>query len=997
VLRFLIHRPIAVLLSFIAALLLGILAARTLPVSLLPDIPIPRITVQLQYEEAAARELEQTIVSPLRTQLMQVSGLEDIRSRTRDGNAVVELFFRFGVNTDLAFLEVNEQVDRAMGNLPRDLLRPQVIKANVSDIPVFYLSVQPSDEEQELAAEQRLQLADFTRNVVKRRLEQQSTVAFADQSGYASPEIRIYPDREGLSALGLPVDFIGDLISRNNINLGSILLQDGYYQYNLRFRSGINNVEDIRQLYFNHEGRTLQLQDIARVELRQAEQRGKFLHNGEEAIVLSVRKQADARLFDLQDQVTELIDTLRAENPQLQFQVTNDQTQLLRVSIDNLLSSLLYGAVFAFLILILFFREWRTPLLIALAVPAALLTALLGFYLLNLSVNTISLAGLILGVGLMIDNSIIVMENIRQQRRMGYSLSEACVRGGNEVIRPLISSALTTCSVFLPLVFLSGLAGALFYDQAISIALTLGTSLVVAFLLLPVVYRLLTQKKTPVEGKEEQGYRGYVRSVDRAFRWRWPLLGFFLALAAAGIYLGTRLPAQQFPQLSREAIVARINWNAPVDLQENQRRCLQLLDAVDELTLASDIYVGEEQFLLSAQRQALNEARFVLYASNSDTLSLLQKRLQTQLKNQYPGALATVQPLANLFDQIFGEEEAPVVTRIQLDNSAETNRSELEQALGPWFQSQRLPLQLPPTQQQYEILIDAETALRYGLDYQQVYRRLLQLFSQQEIDVLRRSDRFIPILYGEERASLGRLLQRALLQNEAGQQYPLSTFVEVQRTVVWRSIQADRAGVFVPVDLPAYRPEWIDGIREELLDYPALTPRFTGQFFADQMLQQELLTVLVVSIGLLFLILAAQFESLRLPLVVILTVPVGLAGSIAALYVGGQSLNLVSFVGMIVMGGIVVNDAILKVDMMRRFALELPVEEAAHRAGIRRLRPILMTTLTTILAVLPILFSAGLGAELQRPLAFAIIGGLLLGTVASIYFIPLLFKLLYIK
>ncbi len=990
-LHFLIHRPIAVLLSFLAALALGLLAGRTLPVSLLPDIPIPRISVQIQYEESAARELEQTIVQPLRARLMQVGGLEDLRSTTRDGAATIELFFKFGVDTDLAFLEVNEQLDRTLGQLPRDLTRPQVIKANVSDIPVFNVLVLP--RQPLTTAEERLQLAEFTRNTIKRRIEQLATVAFVDLSGFAEPEIRVYPRYEKLRALGIPTDRIAQLIQVNNLNLGSILLQDGYFQYNLRFRSGLRTVADIEDLYFQHEGRTLQLRDIAEVTLGALDPRGVFLHNGREGIALTVRKQADARLFDLEKEFRTLQDALAEEYTDLDFVRTNDQTTLLRVSIDNLLSSLLYGAAFAFIILLLFFREWRSPILIALAVPAALVLALLGFYFLELSVNTISLAGLILGVGLMIDNSIIVMENIRQQRRMGYPLAEACVRGGNEVIRPLISSALTTCSVFLPLIFLSGLAGALFYDQAVSIALTLTTSLVVAFLFLPVVYRLLLQKKPAPQEAESKGYGGYIRSVDLAFRGRWLVLALFLGTVIGGYFLARDLPTQRFPQLSREALAVDINWGTPIDLTENRRRCLTLLNALDTLPQASDVYVGEEQFLLESTRQALNEARLVLYAREGVALAQIEARLQQFLAEAYPKAVARITPLANVFDQIFGASDAPLVAQIQMDESRQWSRQALLDLFQPWFGQRGLPLELPPDQVQYELVIDTETALRYGLTYEQIYQRLLALFNRAEIDVLRRSDRFVPILFGEEPANLRALLQQARLRNEEGREYPLPTFVELRKGTSWCSITADRRGEHIALDLPAYRPEYLDGMRSLLAPIPGLTPHFTGQYYANRELQGELLFILLISIGLLYLILAAQFESLRLPLVVILTVPVGLAGSVAALHLGGQSLNLVSMVGMIVMGGIVVNDAILKVDMMRRFARDLPLVEAAHRAGIRRLRPILMTTFTTILAVLPILFSEGLGAELQRPLAWAIIGGLSAGTVASVYLIPLLFQI----
>lgn len=1054
-LHFLIHRPVAVLMSFLGALVLGLVVGRTLPVGLLPEAPIPQITVQISYPNTSARELEDAVVQPLRNQLLQVGRLEDIESRSRNNSARITLTFAFGTDTDLAFIEVNEKIDQAAGLLPRELERPRVVKANVADIPVLYLSLTPAPGREDAATP--LELSDFARAVVKRRIEQLPQVAFVDLSGYAEPEAAILPRTDLLRAAGLSARDLERIIADNNLELGSILVQDGQYQYNVRFQSALRSPEDIGQLYFRHEGRVLQIADVAEVRLQPRSPRGAYRYNGRPGIVLTVRKQADAQLFALQRDFEVLLADLRAQYPQLDFAVTHDQSELLRVSIDNLLGSLGYGAFFAFLILFTFFREWRAPLLIGVAVPLALVVAFLGFYLAGLTVNVISLAGLILGVGLMIDNSIIVIENIRQQRRMGYALPEACVRGGEEVIRPLLSSALTTCSVFLPLVFLSGIAGALFYDQAVSISIALASSLIVAYILLPTLVNLIGKRDrspgppVPRSPSPPVSQSFYIRSVDLALDRRWLTLAFFLAFVGSAFFLLQEIPQERFPRLSRPALEVDIDWNEAIDLRENERRVLALLEHFDTLVTVSNAFIGEQQFLLSEEEPALNEVQLVLY-QDSLPLSAFRERLLDRLRQSYPQAVISARPLRNLFDEIFGAEQPPLVAQVQ----SARNRATPEPAeVGPlleFLEDRGRPAELPPREALYAIRVQRAAALRYRVPVDYIFSALRTLFSQNDIGTLRSADRSTPIVVGSRLQSFYRQLNEATVENEEGRRLPLRYFIEVSRDEAYKELTAGRAGEVLRLPFTEYDAGLVTAIRDFLRRDGTLTAFFSGQYYDNQALLRELAVVMAVSLLLLYLILAAQFESLVQPLIVLLTVPVGLTGALLTLYLAGESLNLVAVIGMVVMSGIVVNDAILKVDMMNRMrrvgdsgnrrrgdegivpparkasageegqgdketrrvgggergamehhpamqqpsghATGNPLREAIHIAGLRRLRPILMTSLTTMLALAPVLLTTGLGAELQRPLAWAVIGGLAAGTAASLYFVPVLYGLL---
>ena len=656
-LKFLVTRPVAVLLTTFGLVVLGLVVLKTLPISLLPQVPIPRITVQVSAPNVSVRELENTVTRPLRRQLMQVGRLKDIRSTTRNGSAAISLEFEFGTNMDLAFIEVNENIDHAVANLPRGFQRPRALKANITDIPVFYLSIFEKQNPDATPLRQdatggqealppppenpppnSLELAEIARNTLRRRIEQLPEVAFVDWSGQAVPEMVIIPQREIFQSLGLSDNDLKNILRANDLDLGSILIRDGHYQYHVRFRSGLRSMADVEDIWFRHKGQVVRLADVAEVRMQPRRRRGVYLYNGQEAIVFSVRKKAGAQLFAMKKSFAQLIDQFRKDFPHLGFAVSNDQSELLEVSVDNLRTSLLWGAFFAFTVLFLFFREWRSPLLIGVIIPVSLIMALFGFYLTDTGLNIISISGLILGVGLMIDNGIIVMENIRQFRSAGYTATDACVEGANEVIRPLISSALTTCSVFVPLVFLSGKGGALFRDEALSVSLALGASLLVAYVLIPVLLNLGREEalpRTAISQKNKFVKKSfYEKTADVVLAYRWITMGVF-ALLTAGIWLLLPfLKKQAFPALTRPGIAAHIDWDAPLSLSENRRRLEEVLHSLGPTVRSSCFFIGEQQFLLSQNTASINEATLWLFGPE-DSLTTLLSRF---ISKKYPSA-----------------------------------------------------------------------------------------------------------------------------------------------------------------------------------------------------------------------------------------------------------------------------------------------------------------------------------------------------------------------
>jgi multidrug efflux pump subunit AcrB len=974
-----------VLTVLVGLLALGAVVSTTLPISLLPSLNIPQITVQVNSAGMAAAALERTVTSVLRNQLLQVNRLKDISSNSQDEQATIRLDFEFGTNTNLALLEVNEKIDQIISQLPRELERPRVLKASVTDIPVFYVAVVSSSSS-------ALELANFSQTVLKRRIEQLPQIAFVDRSGYATPQITLQPKTSILQGLGLTIQAIETLLRASNVSFGSVLVQDGQYQYNIRLSNELQTIEKLMALPLRHEGQVIPLSTLAEVRYEAQPRRGTFQYNGKEAIVFAIRKQADAQLFDLKNAFGELLTAFEADYPSLQFHIFNDQSALLEVSIDNLRTSLGWGALFAIVVMFLFYRGWRAPILIGVAIPVALVMALLGFYLLDISINIISLSGLILGVGLMIDNSIIVIDNIYQYRATGLDWTTACVRGANEVIRPLISSALTTCSVFVPLIFLSGIAGALFYDQAMSIAIALTASLLVAYILLPTLLRLIGEKQMK-NGITKHKKNRFATSVDTVLNYRWAFTLLFLILLVAIFLPLKQLVRQTFPNFTRNTYTLTVDWNEPIGLLDNQSRIDALVASINYDVAHHASFIGEQQFLLTQNQQRINQAEVLFFLNNTNAAFV--DTIRQYFQANFPTAQFSIQPTATLFDQVFGAAKAALRIHVQSAKNQEVPSVEQLSMLKTFLAQQGVEVPLPATQLQYEVSVLREKALLYEIPLENILKELQILFKNYNVSTFKTSNEQIPIMVVGETKSLMRLLQTAQATNVKGEAVALYPFIQLQKTITYKSFTGGKGGVAVDIDLPFYRENLMVAITSYFREDPNLTAYFSGQYFEDQQLLRELLVVLSISLLLLYLILAAQFESLIQPLIVLLIVPLGLLGAMVALWWSGQSINLVSIIGIIVMTGIIVNDAILKVDMINRLKKSMTLMDAIHEAGTRRLYPIIMTSVTTILALLPVLFASGLGAELQQPLAYAVIGGLMLGTLSSLYFVPMFYYLIY--
>ncbi|QZE15553.1 efflux RND transporter permease subunit [Halosquirtibacter laminarini] len=999
--NFLIRRPIAVIMSFIAILMLGLVTSQKLPISLIPDVDIPVITIQLNGKNKTALELENEVVTRFRSKLNQLPYLESLRSETRDGLASIVLRFSYGRDLNYAFIDVNEKVDMVMRNMPKDFERPAIMKASSTDIPAFYLNA--SLKKKGVDETDILDLSETVSNVIRKKIEQLPEVAMVDMTGRMFPEISITPDVEKMKSLGLRTEQLTRVISEHNRGFGSIQVKDGQYQYNIHFSNGLHQIEDVKDIYLNVNKHLLQLKDIAKVEMRARSRSGLFMTNGEEGVSMAIVKQADARMEDMSRKVDGLLRRIAKEYPFIEITKVRDQTGILKYAMSNLFQSLWWGALLAFMVMFLFLKDGRSPWLIGVSVPISLVISLLLFYLLGISINIISLSGLILGVGMMIDNSIIVIDNITQRMSMGDDLMEACGNGTHEVIRPLISSVLTTCAVFLPLIYLSGISGALFYDQAMAVTIGLSSSLVVSIILIPTLYRLIWMRGRKKQQEKKNRFAIFSSSDAYEKGWHWVfdhskgMFVAFLLLIGLSALFAYILPKERFPVLDENELLVRVDWNERINIDENRRRVEDLLQKVAPYLEHTDSYIGTQQYLHHNDLElAENECIIYFKLRQEKHKSTFEQEINRFIPLQYPSASYSVSIPPSGFTQMFEGKEAPFIMNLeekrQMDKVNVDSLNRFVAHLNRQFSFGLIP---PFASETYvEICVIPERLVLYRVGQMALFNKLKTVLKSFKIEDLRSSSVYIPIVISGKMHSMEQVLRKLKIRNQKNIEIPVSSLVTLRQKTNFKTYYGNRSGRIFPVAFQSTgdydEVALAQVLKKEVRDKQSMNCSFGGSIMKAKAVIKELLMVLLIALCLLYFILAAQFESLTQPFIVLLEVPMDIAGALFLLWLGGENLNLMAMIGIIVMCGIIINDSILKIDTINQLRKQgRGLKEAIEEGGHRRLKPILMTSITTILALFPFLIGDDMGSILQRPLALVIIGGMLLGTFVSLYFVPL--------
>ena len=1013
-LRKLLDRPIAVTMTAIVLVILGIVSCRLLPISLVPDVDAPYITIQIPAQGISARQLNETVITPLRQQLIQLSRLTDLRSEAREGNGIIRLTFEQGSDIDYLFIEVNEKIDRSVASLPRDLERPKVIKASATDIPAFYINLtlrdeppSPGSDPLHPVSEEFSALSRFATRVITKRIEQLPEVAMVDLSGCVSPELLVLPDEAKLRQAGITMNDIEKALRRADIALGSLTIRDGEYQYSVKFQSAVSGKEDVERIFLKINGRLFRLRELARVIEHPRKRQGLVMSDGRSAVSLAVVKQSDARMSKLKSELDKQLVQFSRDYPDVEFTVTRDQTELLDYSIDNLIRNIISGALLACVVILFFMRDLKSPLLVILTIPVTLIVSVLVFYLLDISINVISLSGLVLGIGMMVDNSIVVVDNITARWLRGEELRRAVLQGTRDVVAPMLSSILTTCAVFVPLIFLNGMSGALFYDQAMAVAITLFVAYGVTITLLPVYYRWWYRNQEgfrPTAWLERFSFDRVIVHYERMlvwfFRHRAVMWSIYVIAFAGLVALFAEIGKERLPKMTYSDMLVRIDWNDRISAEENGRRTEELVSTLEGPVVQSTVMAGVQQFVLShTDDTGVTEAVVYLKCRDASVVAAVQQSIRNYMAGHAPEARYSFGVSGNVFDLIFADREALLTARLRSTSGRAADPEQL-QSLIDRIRDELPDLPIPPVAVQEDILYVArpEQMALYGVSYGDLLTTLRNALNENTLFTITAGDESLPVVVGNDLRNIGDLLDRTFIRTPDAE-IPVGILMRQTVTTDLKEVVAGAEGDYYPLDLtprPKDIPAVMATIRRCVAEDDRFEVSFSGSYFSNRNMVEQLVGVLIVALLLLFFILAAQFESLVQPWIILSEIVIDLFGALLVLWLCGESLNLMSMIGLIVVCGIVINDSILKIDTINKLRRQgATLKHAVLEAGQRRLKAIVMTSLTTILAVLPFLARGDMGSDLQFPMSLVIISGMTVGTFVSVFFIPLAYYEIY--
>lgn len=1005
----LLKRPITAFMLILATLIFGTIALTELSVNLLPEVDSPTLLVQTDWSGAAPREIEQRINEPMEAVLSTVQGLESVHGFARQGQSIISLRFKWGQNMDLSFLNVREKLDQIQFQLPEQAERPQLVQNTASDEPIAVLGITSADQV-DPDFNTRLELKRWAEQVLSRRLEQADGIAQTVLVGEVEPEVQIRYRPESLNRYGVSLSEVENLVSQSNLFTATGELRDGWYRYSLKIQSRIQSIEDVEKVPVKTlgTGRVLNLSDVAEVRLDEADPTSFSLVDNNEVLSVLVKKEYGANTVEAYDTLQPLLDELRAQNPNIGITVLQENASFIRNAISNLLQTLLYGALLAFIVLFLFLDNWRTPFTIGVAIPVSIFLTFFVMYLSDIQLNIVSLSGLTLGIGLLVDNAIIVLENINRHRVGTGSIFEAADLGTREIALAVTASTLTTISVFLPLVFLGGFEGAFFQDQAWTLSISLLASLGVALLILPV---LVTQFQKEGASSEVLGFNKlfdrlrdcYEESLQWALRYKGPFLGGMVILLVVAGFLFTMVGKNVLPETEPKQVRYQVRLPGNTSLHATRDAAGSLIRHVQNQKAK-----GRPIRVLGGYTDQTNLTNLSEEGLNKFTISIpidgyvMANRVQTTVSDimeRQPGW--TAQPLAaqHTLNVLPDANQRPVLFRL-----VDENRHQSEQLAGQLeeqLQEAGLNIDLSKQYEQeldtYQMRFKTNELLQLGISEQEVISYLESLTRGSWITDWNRQDENVPIrMVGYDRQVFEP--QNIILELN-NLRVPLEKLVTITRTSEPEQLErVDQTPVLSYMGDISFTDWWWHGeeIRQSLTDFARETGtevQVGGAVLSIASLLSDMGILLLISVIIIYIILSVQFESLRHPLIILVAVPFAWVGSILILWGTGISLNALSFMGILILTGIAVNDSILKVDFMRRYFADTGnLHQAITQAGLHRFRPVVMTSLTTIFGLIPMLLPIGDGYAFRQSLAVALMGGMITSTVLTLYLVPIIFQ-----
>jgi HAE1 family hydrophobic/amphiphilic exporter-1 len=992
---FSVRRPIFTTMVALIVLILGVVSLSRLRIDLLPDIELPTLSIITEYEGASPEVMERLVTQIIEEIVGTVPGVEDITSTSSEGRSRIRVTFVWGTDIDTAAIDVQGKLEDEINELPDDIVRPRIRKFDIASFPVVILGISSELDPVELT-----ELAEVQ---VRYRFARIPGVAQVDFWGGFHREVRIELDPDRVKALSLPLDQVLEAIRDANLDLPAGSIEQGRYEVTLRAPAEFTNLDQIRDTVVAvRDGAAVTLGQIADVKDTYEKLTRIIRVNGGRGVRFGIRKQADANTVEVSNRILKEIDAVNKAFPQIRIVPVINQGNFIERSIANVARSVLYGGGLAIVVLLFFLRNIPSTAVISLAIPISVVATFALMYFGRLTLNLMTLGGLALGVGMMVDNSIVVLENIfRRSKENREAPTVASVEGAREVSSAIVASTLTTLVIFLPLIFIRGVSGILFQELAYVIIFALACSLMVSLSLVPMLAaKLLTSSERRQEARLTK-FKRFASASD----------AFFSSLNDAYSLLLLPMVGTDFLPPSDEGEVrvsGEMEVGTRLELVDRQTQRMERIvyPAVPE-AVASVVSIGASGWRASAVTQGQIRLSLLSAAQRERSNVEIAADLRRQLKGQVPGMeIRTRAPQGQfLLQRILGSDEGLTIEvrgfeLATLDALAKRVAESIADVPGITDIKTSLEAGMP----QQEIRVDRDKVADLGLSVRDVTEALETAVAGSkagEYRVQGNSYRIFVQLKDAEKRSLDEILDLTLATS-SGEQVALRNIVTTKagRGPILIDRRDQQRLVTVEANVAGRDLGSVASEVQTLLD---LIPRpigydllIAGNYEEQQKSFRELVVSLMLALVLVYMVLACQYESFRDPLVVMLSVPLAAVGVFVTLFLTKTTLNVQSYIGCIMLGGIVVNNAILLVDQAGRLRKRgMGTRDALAEAGRRRLRPILMTTLTTILGLLPLALGIGEGADAQAPLARAVVGGLSGSTLITLVLIPVVYSLFH--
>jgi len=973
----------------------------------------------VSYPGVAPEEIENLITIPLEQAVSTIQRIDSISSYSREGSSLLVLSFQWGTDMDIAALDIREKIDQMKGVLPDNATDPSVFKFDPSMMPVMVLGM--SSDNYSLN-----ELQNFAQDLVKPKLERLDGIARASVNGGLEREILVSVDNEKLRANQLTLDQVIMSLRGENVNLPAGTLREGNVDFLIRTIGRFKDIKDIQNIVMSTAGGSqIYLKEIARVTDTFKEQDTIAYINGLPSISFNLQKESGTNTVIIANRVNEELKVIEETLPEgIKLAIAFDSSDFIKKTISQVTNAALTGAILAILVLFFFLRNFRSTLIIGLAIPISIISTFSLLYFADLTLNMMTMGGLALGIGMLVDNAIVVLENIFRHRELGEEAVLAARSGANEVQEAITSSTLTTIAVFLPVVYVQGIAGELFKTMGLTITFSLLTSLFVALTLIPMLSsRLMNtairQPASDTKSTESSDShflassgrlfnfvnRGYCGVIQWSLKHRGMVIISAVVILIASFSLLSILGTEFMPSVDQGNFNINITLPVGTNLEVTQQTIKNIEEIAGEVPEIKNIFttVGG------------SSANMGMGQSGSNTGTIMVNLVEKS--NREKGSKEIIADLRRRIDnfpdtQIYFSEQgfsfssgSPLSVKItgnsldELDYIAKTVMNLLSEVEG----ARDLQSSIEEVRPELHIDIDREKANLYGVNTGQVASTIQDALLGKVASYYQEGGDQFDITVKLEKSDRNQLqeIENLVISSGFGLQVPLKEIAEVNIGTGPQEINREnqQREVMVTGNVSG---RFLGSVIEDAkvkLNTMVLPEGYNYSFAGEnqEMVEsfQNLFFALILSIFLVYMIIAAQFESLLFPFAVIFSIPFALIGVIIALFLTGKSLNVLAFIGLIMLAGIVVNNAIVLIDYINQLRREgVARNEAIVRGGRTRLRPILMTTLTTILAMVPMALGLGEGSEMRAPMAITIIGGLTSSTFLTLVIVPIFYTYL---